>query len=172
MYFCAFDAHMCGVARLVMSENGYRVVFASHADGSLSPRKRVKQHPLHGYFQRLTMPYVLEKSQVTKWSRSGSNRRPLACHASALPTELRPHFSFSLNHSQSTAERPISKATACRLRVKPGAWAMQTPLPPSSRLACLDRQMPEHLPSSLAPAIRSPHGPQATPRSLLQASQI
>ena len=25
------------------------------------------------------------------WSRSGSNRRPLECHSSALPTELRPH---------------------------------------------------------------------------------
>src|SRR5450759_3475222 len=26
-----------------------------------------------------------------KWSRSGSNRRPLECDSSALPTELRPH---------------------------------------------------------------------------------
>jgi hypothetical protein len=25
------------------------------------------------------------------WSRTGSNRRPLECHSSALPTELRPH---------------------------------------------------------------------------------
>ena len=31
--------------------------------------------------------------RCAKWSRSGSNRRPLACHASALPTELRPHGS-------------------------------------------------------------------------------
>ena len=28
-----------------------------------------------------------------KWSRSGLNRRPPACHAGALPTELRPHVS-------------------------------------------------------------------------------
>jgi hypothetical protein len=26
------------------------------------------------------------------WSRTGSNRRPLECHSSALPTELRPHL--------------------------------------------------------------------------------
>src|SRR3569623_2023410 len=29
------------------------------------------------------------------WSRSGSNRRPEACKATALPTELRPHSIFS-----------------------------------------------------------------------------
>lgn len=28
------------------------------------------------------------------WSRTGSNRRPQACKASALPTELRPRFRF------------------------------------------------------------------------------
>src|SRR5687768_7203958 len=27
----------------------------------------------------------------TWWSQTGSNRRPLACHASALPAELWPH---------------------------------------------------------------------------------
>src|SRR3546814_3671136 len=32
-------------------------------------------------------PGVLE----TWWSRTESNRRPLQCHCSALPTELRPH---------------------------------------------------------------------------------
>ncbi len=30
-------------------------------------------------------------SQWNWWSRSGSNRRPEACKATALPTELRPH---------------------------------------------------------------------------------
>ena len=29
------------------------------------------------------------------WSQAGSNRRPLACHASALPTELWPHLTFA-----------------------------------------------------------------------------
>jgi hypothetical protein len=28
------------------------------------------------------------------WSRTGSNRRPEACKATALPTELRPHLGF------------------------------------------------------------------------------
>src|SRR6187402_3958924 len=33
-----------------------------------------------------------ESKQFIKWwSQTGSNRRPLACHASALPAELWPH---------------------------------------------------------------------------------
>ena len=32
------------------------------------------------------------------WSQTGSNRRPQACKASALPTELWPHLSRSTNH--------------------------------------------------------------------------
>ncbi len=31
-------------------------------------------------------------SSLRWWSRTGSNRRPLECHSSALPTELRPHL--------------------------------------------------------------------------------
>src|SRR5690348_12944412 len=30
-------------------------------------------------------------TQFVWWSQTGSNRRPLACHASALPAELWPH---------------------------------------------------------------------------------
>ena len=39
------------------------------------------------------------------WSRTGSNRRPEACKATALPTELRPHFLLSLKR-QSQPHRP------------------------------------------------------------------
>ncbi len=38
-----------------------------------------------------------------KWSRSGLNRRPLACHASALPTELRPLLVFYIAASSAEA---------------------------------------------------------------------
>ena len=34
---------------------------------------------------------VLECQTSSQWSRRESNPRPLACHASALPAELRPH---------------------------------------------------------------------------------
>ena len=34
---------------------------------------------------------MARKLLILWWSRSGSNRRPLECHSSALPTELRPH---------------------------------------------------------------------------------
>jgi hypothetical protein len=30
-------------------------------------------------------------AELSWWSRTGSNRRPLECHSSALPAELRPH---------------------------------------------------------------------------------
>ena len=34
---------------------------------------------------------MASKLLIFWWSRSGSNRRPLECHSSALPAELRPH---------------------------------------------------------------------------------
>ena len=33
------------------------------------------------------------------WRRTGSNRRPQACKARALPTELRPHFTRRIGHA-------------------------------------------------------------------------
>lgn len=36
-------------------------------------------------------PYLIDLRRARWWSRTGSNRRPLECHSSALPTELRPH---------------------------------------------------------------------------------
>ena len=38
-------------------------------------------------------PPVLPASFVIWWSQGESNPRPLECHSSALPTELRPHAS-------------------------------------------------------------------------------
>src|SRR6058998_2206823 len=32
-----------------------------------------------------------QAERMAEWSRAGSNRQPLECHSSALPTELRPH---------------------------------------------------------------------------------
>jgi hypothetical protein len=37
-------------------------------------------------------------SEANWWSRTGSNRRPEACKATALPTELRPHLGFFWLH--------------------------------------------------------------------------
>src|SRR5690606_30209495 len=44
----------------------------------------------------------LERSRGTWWSQAGSNRRPLACHASALPAELWPpdHDGFGSDRSK------------------------------------------------------------------------
>ncbi len=43
------------------------------------------------------------------WSRSGSNRRPLECHSSALPTELRPHLG---RHVVAKAAPPVNRGRA------------------------------------------------------------
>src|SRR5438132_11941435 len=36
-------------------------------------------------------PHALLSACTNEWSRRESNPRPLECHSSALPTELRPH---------------------------------------------------------------------------------
>src|SRR6516165_6630536 len=46
------------------------------------------------------------------WSRSGSNRRPQACKARALPTELRPH---SENRIQKSGIGTIYSSDPCAL---------------------------------------------------------
>ena len=59
------------------------------------------------------------------WSRTGSNRRPPACKAGALPAELRPLFLFSLKRrrrrpspwlSRHEARRPVGLTDAFRVR--------------------------------------------------------
>ena len=46
------------------------------------------------------------------WSRTGSNRRPEACKATALPTELRPHFLAHAPHGypRKSSRRPFGLA--------------------------------------------------------------
>ena len=45
--------------------------------------------------------------EIKWWSQTESNRRPLACHASALPTELWPHI---LDFGGDRADRPTDQA--------------------------------------------------------------
>lgn len=64
--------------------------------GSLSPQPNASQsrHPVSLVFSHKDLfsraPYPLFPSRKEWWRRTGSNRRPQACKASALPTELRP----------------------------------------------------------------------------------
>ena len=48
------------------------------------------------------------------WSRSGSNRRPQACKARALPTELRPRFQIAGAPSRSLRDPCTARLRACR----------------------------------------------------------
>ena len=65
-----------------------------------SVMQTLKMRDLRWVPQMWTKMWTLTKSAAERrrlspleswWSRSGSNRRPLECHSSALPTELRPH---------------------------------------------------------------------------------
>ncbi len=52
------------------------------------------------------------------WSRSGSNRRPPACKAGALPTELRPRSKTGSGLPKPTAHQPTQEQTAIRLSLR------------------------------------------------------
>src|SRR5215472_5900128 len=55
---------------------------------------------------RLACPAETREASEGWWSQAGSNRRPLACHASALPAELWPL-------------RPFRKQWASPFRIRP-----------------------------------------------------
>ena len=46
---------------------------------------------------KLVLVWTSSCTREKWWSRTGSNRRPEACKATALPTELRPHFCLASN---------------------------------------------------------------------------
>src|ERR1700755_159842 len=59
------------------------------------------------------------------WSQAGSNRRPLACHASALPAELWPlNLRFSMISGQTLCACPEGKPdTAFPDHARRAPWA-------------------------------------------------
>lgn len=65
-----------------------------------SLRRRRSAHPRPLQNQRRRGPFGSEKpsESLRWWSRSDSNRRPLRCERSALPTELRPQRSKRIAH--------------------------------------------------------------------------
>ena len=60
----------------------------------------------------------LQKKESFWWSRTGSNRRPEACKATALPTELRPHF-LSEPQTPAVASATLADAQTCAAAVRP-----------------------------------------------------
>lgn len=72
----------------------------------------------------LVVPHLWD----VEWSQTGSNRRPLECHSSALPTELWPHF-FKLQItflSQSFPTTfPISFGTLSQLSYGPNYFGRE-----------------------------------------------
>ena len=62
----------------------------------------------------------LKKSIVRRhqiwWSQAGSNRRPLACHASALPAELWPHMEARDVTGWGPIRQEIERATRSKRR--------------------------------------------------------
>ena len=83
----------------------FKIVYGRYRPTLERPRKRATKHGVNtlgrgrkvsGRRQRgrsnpVLLTNLAGNREVEWWSRSGSNRRPLECHSSALPTELRPH---------------------------------------------------------------------------------
>ena len=66
---------------------GWGIFYSSHLESALQGHSRIFSN---FFFTRRFRPPTAAPPRGTIWRRSGSNRRPLACKASALPTELRP----------------------------------------------------------------------------------
>src|SRR5580658_9455136 len=60
------------------------------------------------------------------WSQAGSNRRPLACHASALPAELWPHLSTGCERTQAPNHCQHYVPDCYRLHLETFAWTFLT----------------------------------------------
>src|SRR5215213_4175228 len=64
--------------------------------GAILPLHDVRYHVSAGSLaacRRTRIEFLCERTRSTAWwSQTGSNRRPHACKARALPTELWPHF--------------------------------------------------------------------------------
>ena len=82
--------------------------------------------------------------QASWWSLSGSNRRPEACKATALPAELRPHVaqtSSTIMVGLGRLERPTSPLSGVRsnhLSYRPSRTDEQSLTGPSQTNRCLD----------------------------------
>ena len=84
------DNHAPGAGCL---PQGWRSTPAEPIDGRQKPSSRCQRPKKYQTNIAPSEPATL--SQVFWWSRSESNRRPPACKAGALPTELRPRYSVA-----------------------------------------------------------------------------
>jgi hypothetical protein len=66
-----------------------------------------------GYPEAGSLTATVRHSPSSWWRRTGSNRRPHACKARALPTELRPHGEGSVV-GQGRLELPTSRLSSAR----------------------------------------------------------
>ena len=67
--------------------------------------------PQTWFSKRMIMPRPASTKPGRWWSRTGSNRRPPACKAGALPAELRPHV-VSPKAMTTTCDRRFAKQNA------------------------------------------------------------
>src|SRR5205814_7332267 len=84
---------------------GLRLTSTRPTSERLPNPRRVAWHPRVAPKENLA-PKRIYRLESDWWSQSGSNRRPLECHSSALPTELWPHF------RQSPAPFPAKRSGA------------------------------------------------------------
>jgi hypothetical protein len=94
--------------------------FSSHVKDPIPARKRISAFSLIEYHVagslKVTKGHCPSLCPSSWWRRTGSNRRPHACKARALPTELRPHGEGSGGTvvGQGRLELPTSRLSSAR----------------------------------------------------------
>src|SRR4051812_48975650 len=93
--------------------------FSSHVKDPIPARRRISVFSLIGYLEARSLKVInshCSSRPSSWWRRTGSNRRPHACKARALPTELRPHGEGSGGTvvGQGRLELPTSRLSSAR----------------------------------------------------------
>ena len=139
------------------------------ASGGLDQAQQPERHAANGHATRFR---GISAARPRKWRRSGSNRRPPACKAGALPAELRPHTSrtnpVTGRHQRQT---PATAEPQPTRRLPPGDFYLSPQRqakmgqgglePPTPRLSSVCSNQLSYWPPSLRHKPRSPEGPPA-----------
>jgi hypothetical protein len=95
-----------------------------HTQRGRQPERRLFGSPrAPGLTARRTPPPQDRRPRAGEWRRSGSNRRPPACKAGALPAELRPHTTNRQQRRRPGQRACRGSAAACRPSRQPASSA-------------------------------------------------
>jgi hypothetical protein len=94
----------------------YPILLSKTSITRIKRPSRDSRGPFHPSIRRRSLCELRWSVSFRWWSRSGSNRRPTACKAAALPAELRPRVLPALGPASPLPARPP------KLRGSEGGW--------------------------------------------------